>query len=243
MSLAVFAIASVPDTETTRRLFDLHDLDDKAVSKVLFHRRKQQTGSSEDLRWDQRAIVGLSLIRQTRDGVDMQTLAAGDIGERELLEAYYATVTEHDRLLSWDGNDGALPLIGFRSLQHEMYQPGYWSRLQPGDWHVDLRHWLCPQGDDMPTLDETALKLGFPGMCGIGDKQIYDAWLGREMTPVRMFTDYAVLNTFLIGLRWQLLTGQQTAETVTHYTGNLRDLLQQQGGSHLEAFLSAWSNS
>jgi predicted PolB exonuclease-like 3'-5' exonuclease len=241
MSLAVFAIASVPDTETTRRLYDLHDLDDKAVSKVLFHRRKQQTGSSEELRWDQRALVGLSLIRQTPDGIAMQTLAADEGDEHRLLDAYYATVTEQGRLLSWDGTNGALPLLHFRSLQHGMSQPRYWERQQ-GDWHVDLRAWLCPSGHDAPSLDEIALKLGFPGMRGVGDKQIYDAWLAREMTPVRTFTDYAVLNTFLIGLRWQLLTGQQTAAAVARYTQDLRERLQQRRESHLDSFLTAWSD-
>jgi predicted PolB exonuclease-like 3'-5' exonuclease len=241
MSLTVFAIASVPDTETTRRLFDLHDLDDKAVSKVLFHRRKQQTGSSEELRWDQRAIVGLSLIRQTMGGVDLQTLAAGDGGERELLDAYYATVTEQGRLLSWDGAEGALPLVHFRSLQHAMCQPRYWER-QRGDWHVDLRNWLCTSGHDAPSLDETALKLGFPGMCGIGDKQVYDAWLAGEMNPVRAFTDYAALNTFLIGLRWQLLTGQQTQAAVARHAQDLRDRLEQRREPHLDTFLTAWSD-
>ncbi|MCB1775430.1 MAG: hypothetical protein KDI88_17590 [Gammaproteobacteria bacterium] len=241
MSIAAFAIASVPDTATTRRLFGLDDLDDKAVSKVLFHRRKQQTGSSEDLRWDQRAIVGLSLVRQTPGGVDMQTLTADDGDERTLLDAYYATVGNHDRLLSWNGTDKALPLIHFRSLQHAMHQPGYWQRLQ-GEWHVDLRAWLCPAAGDMPTLDETALKLGFPGMRGIGEKQLYDAWLAGDMEPVRAFTEHAALNTFLIGLRWQVLTGLQSARGATQYADALRDLLRESRSSHLGAFLSAWGD-
>lgn len=241
MSIVAFSIASVPDTATTRRLFDLHDLDDKAVSKVLFHRRKQQTGSSEDLRWDQRAIVGLSLVRQTAAGVELQTLAAGNGGERELLDAYYATVSDQDRLLSWGGTDNALPLIRFRSLQHAMCQPLHWHRLQQ-DWHLDLRSWLCPAGGDVPTLDETSLKLGLPGMRGIGEKQVYDAWLAGDLEPVHRFTDHAALNTFLIGLRWQVLTGQQPADGAARCALELRDSLHRRGQPHLDEFLAAWED-
>jgi hypothetical protein len=45
MHVLVFDIETVPDTDLGRRLFDLHDLSDADVAKVMFSHRRQETGS------------------------------------------------------------------------------------------------------------------------------------------------------------------------------------------------------
>jgi hypothetical protein len=244
MAFTVFSIASVPDTVTARRLFDLQDLDDKAVSKVLFHRRKQQTGFTEALRWDQRALAGITLIRCSADRLDMRSLGLGCHTETEMLEAYYEAATGSNLLVSWDGVLAALPLLHFRSLQAGLCQTTYWQSLagEGSGFHVDLRQQLCPASDDVPTLDAVARSMDLPGASAVGEKELYDGWLAGDDNPVRAFTDLAALQLFLLSVRWQRMTGTFGRQDVSRAEDLLRESLQHEDQPHLREFLADWSD-
>lgn len=242
MRYSVFAIASVPDTATTRDLFDLHDLDDKAVSKVLFHRRKQQTGSSEDLRWDQRAIAGITLIQHSVDNVHITSMHAGQYSEEDMLQAYYKAALRDGRMVSWGGDRLGLPLIHFRTVKHAMSFPPYWQAIKNGDEiHLDAQNWLSPATSDLPTLDETARKLGYPGMLGYSEDGVIDAWLKANGDGVCAYSDIFALNTYLISLRLFGVTGEMSRHDGARTALKLRDALAKTEAPHLAEFLAAWS--
>lgn len=242
MRFSVFALASVPDTATTRRLFDLHDLDDKSVAKVLYHRRKQQTGSSETLRWDQRAIAGITLIQHSVDNVGIESLTLGDHNEEEMLQAFYRAALRSGHLVSWDGEPAGLPLIHFRSLVHDVGCPPYWqARRERGDLHLDICSWLSPSADDRPGLNETARKLGLPGLLNRGEDRMTEAWLQGRHAEVRAYCDIAALNTYLLALRLFGATGEVAQHDNARVRARLRDELGRAKRVHLAEFLAAWS--
>lgn len=244
MRFSVFAVATVPDTDTTRRLFDLHDLDDKAVSKVLFHRRKQQTGASEELRWDQSAIASISLIKHAVDQVQIEGMNLETHREQDMLDAFYAAAVHEGFLVSWDDTDSVMPLIRFRTLKHGIRHPAYWQQLSERKaLHVDVRGWLSPAADDRPGLDETARKLGLPGMLGMTEDDVFSAWLQDRQSDVQAYSDLVAINTYLLALRLFGVTGQMTQHDNRRVQTRLREILLGQDAAHLAAFAAAWSAS
>jgi predicted PolB exonuclease-like 3'-5' exonuclease len=244
MRFTVFAIASVPDTQLTRRLFGLADLDDKSVSKVLFHRRKQQTGDSEVLRWDQRVIAGLSLLQHAAGEVRMASMTLAAHTEQDMLQAFYAAAVRDAQLVSWDGERAGLPLLHFRTLTHGLCFPAYWQARAAGDGvHLDLCDWLSPPGTDRPLLDETARKLGFPGLLGRSEGSVYDAWLAARYGEVQAYADIVALNSFLLALRVLHVTGRLAEGDGARAGQHLREILAETDQPHATEFLDAWGNA
>jgi len=244
MRFSVFALSSVPDTATARQLFGLDDLDDKSVSKVLFHRRKQQTGSSEILRWDQRAIAGLTLIQHSVDTVQLNSMNFATHSEEDMLHAFFKAVPHQGRMVSWDGEDVGVPLLHFRTLKHAISYPAYWQAFSSGvDMHMDICGWLSPPSGDRPTLDETARKLGFPGQLNRTETSVMDAWLRGRHDEVQAYSDIKAINTYLLALRLFTVTGDMTGHDHGQARNRLLDELGKRDDEHLTAFVTAWSTT
>ena len=244
MRFSVFAISSVPDTQAARHLFGLHDLDEESVSKVLFHHRKQQTGSSEVLRWDQCAIASLTLIRHAGSDVQLNSISLASANERDMLDAFYQAARHVSHMISWDGSRYGLPLIHFRSLKHAVSYPEYWRAVRkPREIHVDLREWLSPSSDDMPALDETARRLGLPGLLETTEDTVIEAWLEGRHESARALSELSALNTYLLALRMFSVTGEITPQDQAQVQDQLREQLGRGECQHQVEFLGAWSMS
>ncbi|MGB5465000.1 MAG: hypothetical protein WBM84_02845 [Sedimenticolaceae bacterium] len=244
MRFSVFAISSVPDTQAARHLFGLHDLDDTSVSKVLFHHRKQQTGSSEVLRWDQCAIACLTLIQHAGGDVQLNSISLASASERDMLDAFYQAARDVSHMISWGGARYGLPLIHFRSLRHAVSHPEYWrAGREQRDIHLDLRNWLSPSSDDMPALDETARRLGLPGLLETTEDAVIEAWLNGRHESAQAFSELSALNTYLLALRMFGVTGEITRQDHAQAQDQLRAQLGRGEGQHRVEFLSAWSAS
>ena len=63
MQFSALYWSAVPDVELGRRLYELSDLDDKAVGKILFHRRKEEVGVQTDIRLVQKRFFAATLIQ------------------------------------------------------------------------------------------------------------------------------------------------------------------------------------
>ena len=244
MQFTVFALSSVPDTTTTRQLFGLDDLDDKSVSKVLFHRRKQQTGSSEKLRWDQRAIASLSLIQHAGNNVQLDSRSLAGCSEEDMLRALFKAVSGGGRIVSWDGVESGIPLLHFRTLKHAISYPAYWHALRSDpNRHMDIRDWLSPPSGDRPTLDETARKLGYPGMIGRTEHSVMEAWLQGDYREIQAYSDFAALNTYLLALRIFETSGELASGNLAQMKAKLMDGVVKDDNEHLKAFVAAWSRT
>ncbi len=244
MRFSVFAISSVPDMQAARHLFGLHDLDEQSVSKVLLHHRKQQTGSSEVLRWDQCAIGSLTLIQHAGGDVRLDSMSLASANERDMLDAFYRAARHVSHMISWDGARYGLPLIHFRSLRHAVSYPEYWQAVrEQRDIHLDLLHWLSPSTDDMPALDETARRLGLPGLLGTTEDAVTEAWLDGRHESAQVFSELSALNTYLLALRVFGATGELAGQDQAQIQDQLRAQLSGGKAQHRVDFLSAWSAS
>ena len=253
-NIFVFDIETIPDVESGRKLYDLHDLSDGDVAKAMFHLRQQETGS-EFLPLYLHRICAISVVLRHQDKLKVWSLGGPDCGEAELVQGFFDGVDKFTpTLVSWNGGGFDLPVLHYRSLLHGVQAPRYWDN--GGDdrdfkWnnylsryherHTDLMDVLAGyQVRANAKLDEVATMLGFPGKMGMSGGKVWDAFHDGNIVGIRNYCETDVLNTWLVYLRFQLIRGHLTHAAYTSELELLRDTLVQEDKPHFSEFLQHW---
>jgi len=242
MRFTVFSFAPIPDIATARDNFDLHDLSDKDVAKVLFHQRKQKTGHSELLTWDQLQIASISLVHYSLDYVEMGSHSLQQLAEPQLIHKFYQALAASGQVVSWDGNSLAMPLLHFRCMQHRISHPGYWQALRKGEQvHTDLCEALLG-ADNSVSLEDLAQRFRFPGMLGNDLDSVWEGYLAGDYEAVSRYSDYHALNTYLLALEVMSLQGDMSYADAARARKKLRDYLEKDSEprARYRDFLDAW---
>lgn len=241
MRFTVAAFAPIPDTDTARIDLDLHDLDDKSVSKVLFHRRKQQTGNSEKLRWDQLQTAGITLIRHSIEYVEMISATTATGSESDMLRNLFKAVSRDNRLVYWDDDGDYLPFVRFRAVKLELNDPAYWRLTRENSaLHLDLANWFQPDAADRPTIDELSRRFLFPGMLGQSLTSVWTAALSDDVLGIQAYSDLKALNTYLLALQVLSTSGEMTLNDAARARLKLREVVNTREEPYLKAFLQRW---
>ncbi len=256
MNTFVFDIETVPDVASARRLYQLEDVDDKNVARVMFHKRAQETGGSEFLRHYLHRIVAISVVLCTPDRFRVWSLGDPDAPEQELLQRFFDGVERFTpTLVSWNGTGFDLPVIHYRSMLHGIFAPHYWeSGNEHGDFkwnrynsryperHTDLMDVLAgyQQGAGAP-LGDIASMLGLPGKMGMGGSKVWDNYLGGDIVGIRNYCEIDVLNTYLVYLRFELIRGHVSQARYDQLCSQVRTFLEQENQPHLQDFLQNWN--
>ncbi len=82
MNTLVFDIETIPDTELGRRLYGLKDLSDEQVARIMFSKRRQETGS-EFLSHEQHRVVAISVVMRSRDSLKIWSLGEEASSEKD----------------------------------------------------------------------------------------------------------------------------------------------------------------
>jgi hypothetical protein len=254
MTVIAFDIETVPDVAAGRRLLGLDGLDDAAVAEALFQRRRQATGS-DFLPHHLHRVVAISCAMRSRDGFKVWSVGAPEAPEAELVQRFFDGIERFTPdLLSWNGKGFDLPVLHHRALFNGVRAPRYWE-MGEGDrefkfnnylnkyhWrHTDLMDALAGfEPRARAPLDEVAQLCGLPGKLGIGGAGVWDAVKRGELAAVRDYCECDALNTFLIGLRFDLMRGALDPAELAAEEGVLREALARDGRPHLAEFLAAW---
>ena len=234
MNLIAFALGTVPDVETCRRLYDLGSLSDKDAAKVLYHRRKQETGYSEELRPNQQRLAALSLVREGIAGPELISHTWRDGDEEALLDTLLSGCNGLASLISWGSKQ--VPALGYRALKY--------GRRLPLPTHLrDLQAELG-QGQEaaMAPLHEVAHLLGLPGT----HARCADVWedmLADRTDKVQADLDLQALHIYLIALRRAQIMQSRPAAQIGEACVALRAHLSARQEPHLVQFLDHWSAS
>jgi hypothetical protein len=257
MHVFVFDIETVPDVAYGRRLHDLKDLSDDEVARIMFARRRAETGS-EFLPLEQHRIVAISVAFRTRDSLKVWSLGDRDAPEHELITRFYEGLERHTPdLVTWNGTGFDLPVLHYRSLLHAVPAARYWETgdedtafrynnyLSRFHWrHIDLMDVLAGyQNRGRASLDHVAMLLGFPGKLGMRGADVWDAYRRGEIVRIRDYCETDVLNTYLIYLRFQLIRGRLSVAEHAAEIKRVRALLEEAGKAHFAEFLAAWPES
>lgn len=255
MNIFVFDIETVPDVDAGRRLYDLGDLDDESVARVMFHKRAEETGGSEFLRHHLHRIVAISVVLQTPDKFRVWSLGDPDAPEAELLQRFFDGIDRYTpTMVSWNGGGFDLPVIHYRSLLHGVAAPRYWdtgSDDRDFKWNNYLSRYHERHTDVMDVLagyqpranarlDEIAAMLGFPGKMGMSGAKVWDSFLEGDIEGIRNYCETDVLNTYLVFIRFQMIRGRITPDRYQALCDQVRAELAHAGRPHFDEFLENW---
>lgn len=255
MNVLVFDIETIPDVDAGRRLHQLDGLSDEDVAKVMFHKRREETGDSDFLRHHLHRIVAISAVMRSGETLKVWSLGTEASDEAELIRRFFDGIERFTPVLvSWNGGGFDLPVLHYRALYHGVASPRYWETgdddnsfrwnnyLSRFHWrHTDLMDVLAGyQPRATVPLNELATLMGLPGKMGMDGGKVWDAYLNGEIARIRDYCETDVLNTYLLYLRYELIRGRLTDQAYEAECQRVRDTLAKEDKPHFNEFLAAW---
>ena len=254
MSVLVFDIETVPDVELGRRLYDVPDLDDASVARIMFFKQQQARGH-DFLPLPQHRIVVISMVLRSRDGLSIFSLSEDAADERQLVQRFFEGLERYSPVLvSWNGSGFDLPLLHFRALRHGVSAARYWETgdtdrefrynnyLSRFHWrHIDLMDVLAGfQASGRASLEQVALLCGCPGKLGMSGDRVWECYQRNELAAIRNYCETDVLNTYLLYLRFERMRGVFDETRYREEVAQLEAKLEQSSAAHMQEFLNAW---
>ncbi len=266
--LLVFDLETIPDVGLARSLWaDTEGLDDAAVTNLILEKHKAATGNpngSDFPRPSFHKIVAIGCLLadvEVMDSIESYHLrrlgCIGEMGDDEhalLTQWLEFGAREPLRLVSFNGRGFDMPVIKLRAMHHGL-QAGW--LFQRGDkwsnytsrydqiWHVDMADTLTDFGAarGMPKLDEVCTLTGLPGKLDIDGSRVCDMYAAGKVQAIRDYCETDVLNTYLLYLKYQHLTGSTSTEALEQELDAVKVLLEKEGKSkaHLAQFNDAWN--
>jgi predicted PolB exonuclease-like 3'-5' exonuclease len=223
----VFDIETIPDAEAGKSYYGFDGDDPKALSELLFAKRKEETAEKSDfLKHYLQKIVAISVVLKQSNRFTVWSLGELDSAEPELLQKFFKGVDQYTPVLvSWNGSAFDLPVIHYRALKHGIVGERYWDNGN-GDkdfkWnnylsryherHTDLMDVLSSYNSRAVTkLDEMAVFLGLPGKMGMEGGKVFEEYYNGNLKLIRDYCETDVLNTYFIYLRFQFISGKISA--------------------------------
>lgn len=243
MNVFAFSIRTVPDIDSSRRLYDLHGLSDEDVVKAVLHRRRQQA-DSEALAHHLQRIVSISAVLRHADQFRVWSLGDESSTEAELLQRFFSGIERYTPdLLSWNGSRHDFPVIHYRSLLYGINAGTYW---RPGENNVsirrvDLTQTLGGRSSHEPVpLSEMAGLCGFPRSAGHSAIDACDTFLRGDIVKLRNDGEIDALKTYLIYLRFFCNNGHLDIDSYQRECELVREALQKSAAGHLQTFYNDW---
>jgi 3'-5' exonuclease len=258
MNVMVFDIETVPDVDLGRKLYDLDGLPDDEIAKVMFAKRREQTGGSDFLPHHMQRVVAISIVLKGGSQFKVWSLGGEESGEAELIRRFFDGLERYQpTLVSWNGGGFDLPVLHYRAMLHGINAQRYWDN---GDldrefrwnnytnrfhWrHIDLMDVLAGfQARANAPLDHVALMLGFPGKLGMSGAAVWPAYLEGRIGDIRNYCETDVLNTYLVYLRFEVTRGNQDIDKFESECSAIRDYLLAEDKEHFKQFAEAWNLS
>lgn len=250
--ILVFDIETIPDLDTGRLLYpEIASLSDDDAQTALTAIREAEAGNAF-MRLPLHKIACLSFLWVDKDKFSLKSLTLNHMSEQEILSTFFRAFNHKPApaLVSWNGVGFDLPVMLYRAMHHKLSAPTLFNSQAPnylykyGEAHLDLMDKLSLGNyGNKQKLDTIASLCGFAGKGGIDGEQVVPMVKAGQWNKLITYCESDVLNTWLIYLRWQLLTGKFTADVVANYEKLTHDKLSQikDGDTvrHAE-FLEAW---
>ena len=250
MNILVFDIETVPDTEGGAKLLDLKGLSKKNIIKAMEHTQFQKNGNIfQPLHLHK--IIAISVLYKNNEKLSLLSLGEEDSKESDLLKLFFGIIDKYQpQLVSWNGKGFDSPVMHYRALLHGISSIKYWDKGENDrdfkwnnylnryhDRHLDLMDILS--GFKKPaSLTDIAQLIGAPGKYGIDGSKVADYYLENDIKKIRDYCETDVLNTYLVYLRYQLISNSITSETYNDLIKEIFSLLDESDKKHWKEFSS-----
>ena len=235
MSILFLDIATIPDFELGERLYNLHDLSEKDIARVMFTKNREKGGNSEELSQNLLRLAAISMLLLDDDGISIQTSAGSQTDELQHLQFLTSIIDQHKpEIITWDSRR-ILPVLNYRCLSHGIRAP-----LAESSAVIDLTAELSGSEDQgSGFLNEVAILSSFPGIEEMSDQNILNACLEGGHELIRINLETRVINTFLIHQRWQLVCGEIDHSSYEKQLQLIKEYLQKEDQTHLTNYVEA----
>lgn len=175
------------------------------------------------------------------------------MSEEQILTTFFRAFTKTPTIVSWNGTGFDIPVLLYRAMHHKLSAPALFNQksrpdylYRYGDMHIDLMDKLSMfNGYNRQTLDVVSGLCGFAGKQDVNGGMVVDLVKNNEWHKLHTYCESDVLNTWLIYLRWQLLTGLIDNEQLTFLEQTTRDYLtahtDADGLATHQKFLEGWA--
>jgi len=250
MNILVFDIETVPDTEGGAKLLDLKGLSKKNIIKAMEHTQFQKNGNIfQPLHLHK--IVAISVLYKNNDKLSLLSLGEEDSKESDLLKLFFGAIDKHHpQLVSWNGKGFDAPVMHYRALLHGISSIKYWDKGEDDrdfkwnnylnryhDRHLDLMD-ILSAFKKPASLTDIAQLIGAPGKYGIDGSKVAGYYLENDIKKIRDYCETDVLNTYLVYLRYQLISNSITSETYNDLIKEIFSLLDDSDKKHWKEFSS-----
>ena len=177
--------------------------------------------------------------------------------ETSILKGFFSLLeTPRPQLVGYNSRGYELPLLIRSGLALKLRLPQMFSRamrrdgsvdyLDPFvDWHLDLMNLISPFGVKPPSLNDMARVCGIPGKIDVSGADVAQMWLEGKFSDIVNYNEYDALTTYLLWLRFPLLSGLWTREEFEREEALVRTLLRESiasGKTHLQKFSDIWAD-
>ena len=250
--ILVFDIETIPDVETGRRLYPtLKDLDDADALSALTALRQAEAGT-DFMRLPLHKVACLSFLWFDGASFRLKSLSLETMSEDQILATFLRAFDKKPTLVSWNGAGFDIPVIMYRAMHHKLSAPALFNpAVKPdylyryGEMHIDLMDKISLyNGYQRQKLDTIASLCGFAGKGDIDGSQVVPMVQAGDWQKLTTYCESDVLNTWLIYLRWLILTGKMdtpAADGLIDATyGFVESLHNADGSLRHQGFLDAW---
>ncbi|MBD3609165.1 MAG: 3'-5' exonuclease, partial [Gammaproteobacteria bacterium] len=230
--------------EGGRHLYGLDDLTEKEAANVMFYKRRQESRDTELLRPHLHRIVAISAVLHHDDQYEIWTCADKPT-EAEKIQAFYALIQQYNpTLVAWNAEEMALPVLRYRSMLHKLVAPIYFEQDDSHLEHqhvVDLSDYLADfYHQARVPLDEFARLLGIPAKPAMDFMHCWHAFRHNDTKNIREHSEWTVLTTYLVYLRYRLFTGEVDQGEYASQCELLKSNLINLSNAHIQDFLASW---
>lgn len=231
MSIIFLDIATIPDFELGTRLYKLHDLSEKDISRVMATKNREIGDNTGRLPQHMQRILVISVLFQDEDSIKIWSVGDAESDEGDLLKILQRYADEYKpAVVTWCGDKSIFPVMNFRYLSHGIQSPLFAS-------HTNLLSELAGTSNNEPvSLHEVAVLAGSPGNKEMSDEDVMNNYLQGDVEQVRNNLELNLVNTWLIYQRWQLVNGKIDQSAFEDQKKLLIKTLQQEERTHLVDF-------
>jgi len=259
MNILVFDIETIPNTDLGRSLYNLHDLDDDDVAKVMFFKQRQEK-QNEFLPLYLHKVVAISILLKKSDdsGDEIEVISLGTdaFDEKGMVKQFFDGIKYYKaNLISWNGKGFDLPVLFLRAIEHQIQAKYFWQGDQSREFgfnnysnryherHLDVMDILSGYQPSLRTsLDHFSGLIGMPGKLGIDGSKVWTTFLNGAYDEIRNYCDTDVINTYISYLRFQHFRGHISDDQLTQEIKQLKDYLGRSSKDHLNNFLDVWNS-